>query len=88
MQTAVDCEPRRAHWQPLLKTRRARGHRQERRVRRRAGGTPTFTAMSWGIATTLGLPVPILHSPKAIVLLVPSVIEASFTVDAEPFAGR
>ena len=31
---------------------------------------------------------PIIISPKAIVLLVPSVMEASLTGVAEPFAGR
>ena len=33
--------------------------------------------MSCGIVTVFTLPEPVFHSPKAIVLLVPSVIEAS-----------
>ncbi len=37
-------------------------------------GEADCKAMSWGIEMVPRLPVPSLHSPKAIVLLVPSVM--------------
>ena len=40
------------------------------------GGYDPTKAMLCGIVRTFGLPVPVFHSPKAIVLLVPSVIAA------------